>query len=151
MKNKYEISNNTCALVAKSEDNILIIEKEGEIELSTKMQKFINYNCEYYGSSFLGRLKGSKSLLGMKYKLPIIIEESREIIFFPTKAYNSESCDWISLNNIVDYENHNLKTLVTFNNNQKYLFDISIDSFENQVLRATKLLLILKNRKKEIK
>ena len=89
-------------------------------------------------------------ILGMKYKLPIIIEESRELVFFPTKAYNSENCSWIALNNIMKYEKSENGTTVTFNTGIKKNYEISIESFENQMLRATKLLLNLKNRKIEL-
>ena len=141
-----EISSKTCAICYKSENECTVIEGKEEKALKINIQKYINYNCEYYGSSFEGRKKGSKFILGMKYKLPIIIEESREIIFFPTKAYEKAGCSWISLKNIVSYEGSK-KTKVTFNNGIQKEFDISLESFENQILRANKLLLILKNRK----
>ena len=83
----------------------------------------------------------------MKYKLPIVIEESREMVFFPTTSSESNNCIWISLNNISSYEEKDFSTVVTFNTGQIEKFDISMESFENQVLRASKLLLILKNRK----
>ena len=34
-------------------------------------------SCKYFGSSYQGRYEGTKNLIGMNYKLPIIIEESR--------------------------------------------------------------------------
>lgn len=144
---QYEISSETCYISYKDEKRCTVKSIKAETEINMNIQKYINYNCEYYGSSFEGRKRGSQSILGMKYKLPIIIEESREIIFFPTSAYDKEDCSWISLNNIVSYESKTFNTLVTFKDGSKHLFDISIDSFENQILRANKLLLILKNRK----
>lgn len=148
MNTNLEISSKTCALNFKNENECTIIDGDKEITVNMSLQQFVNYNCEYYGSSFAGRIKGAKVALGMKYKLPIIIEESREIVFFPTKAYNSEKCSWIALNNISTYEAKNSSTLVTFTSGIKQLFEISQESFENQMLRATKLLLILKTRKK---
>ena len=148
MKNSnYEISSKTCALSFKDEQNCLLLEGDQEYNINMSLQDFINYNCEYYGSSFEGRIKGSQNSLGMKYKLPIIIEESREMIFFPTKSYNNEKCTWLSLNNILKYEGTNKTTTVIFNSGVKKEYEISIESFENQILRATKLLLILKSRK----
>lgn len=149
MRNSIEISSKTCALSFKSGKECTIIEGDREIDINMSLQEFMNYNCEYYGSSFEGRIKGSQLALGMKYKLPIIVEESREMIFFPTRAYNNENCSWISLNNIYSYKSQNSSTLVTFTSGKQYKFEISFESFENQVLRASKLLLILKNRKLE--
>ena len=83
----------------------------------------------------------------MKYKLPIVIEEKHEIIFFPTKSTNHKDCEWIALNNIYSYEKNGFSTVVTFKNGVKIPFNISIESFENQLLRASKLHLIIKNRK----
>ncbi|MBR3198737.1 MAG: competence protein ComK [Bacilli bacterium] len=146
-----EISKKTCALSFKDQNSCLLLEGNKEYNVNMSLQAYINYNCEYYGSSFEGRIKGAKKSLGMKYKLPIVIEESREIVFFPTKSYNSEKCTWISLNNISKYEGNSKKTIITFNSGIKKQYDISIESFENQMLRATKLLLTLKNRKLELK
>ncbi len=147
IKDEYEINTKTCALVAKKANETLIIEGE-QPSISLKTPKeHLDHSCEYYGSSLEGRLSGSKSLLGMCYKLPVIVEESKEIIFFPTSSYNNEDCSWIALNNIGSYEDDGHNTIVHFNNGQTCAFDISLESFENQVLRASKLLLILRNRK----
>ncbi len=145
-----EISSKTCDLSFKGENSCTFLEGAKEYNINMPLQKVINYNCEYYGSSFEGRVKGAQNSLGMKYKLPIIIEESRELVFFPTKAYNSENCSWIALNNIMKYEKSENGTTVTFNTGIKKNYEISIESFENQMLRATKLLLNLKNRKIEL-
>lgn len=142
-----EISSNTCAVSYKTPTSCEIIDEKTPSRINLNLQEYINYNCEYYGSSFEGRRKGSQSILGMKYKLPIIIEESRELIFFPTSAYDKEDCSWISLKNILSYEKAETKTVVTFKNGQIHTFNISIYSFENQMLRANRLLLILKTRK----
>lgn len=147
LKDIYEINSETCALVPNSNLSTVIIEKESSFIIPLPVSKVINYNCAYYGSSFEGRLKGSKYALGSKYKLPIIIEESKELIFFPTSSFENPNCVWISLNNISDYQKSQDATIVKFNNKQKIDLKISYESFENQVLRATKLLLILKSRK----
>ena len=146
----YEISTKTYAIKYRDEKSCLLIEGGKEIVNNKPINKYLDYNCNYFGSSLEGRIKSSKTVLGMKYKLPIIIEESRELIFFPTTSPRNEQCTWISLNNIKKYEKKDLYTSITFENNQKYIFDISIESFENQFLRASKLLLNLKNRKSSL-
>ena len=151
LKDIYEINSETCALVPNSNLSTAIIEKEKSFIIPIPVSKVIKYNCAYYGSSFEGRLKGSKYALGSKYKLPIIIEESKELIFFPTLSAENENCIWISLNNIINYQNCGNYTEITFKNNKKIKIEISYRSFENQMLRATKLLLILKSRKNEAK
>lgn len=148
MKNmNYEITTKTCVLKGKKKNQFLLIEGKKISTVNMSLSKFLNYNCTYFGSSLEGRVQSSKLLLGMKYKLPIVIEESREIIFFPTKSKDHNDCEWIALNNIKTFEEKNFSTVVTFKDGLRMTFDISIESFENQFLRASKLQLLLKNRK----
>ena len=58
---------------------------------------------------------------------------------------------WLALKNISNYQEVKNKVIVTFTNKKQLKLNISYDSFENQLLRATKLLLILQNRKKKHK
>ena len=146
----YEITTKTCAVKYRDERSCIVIEGENEIIINKPINKYLNYNCNYFGSSLEGRLKSSQMILGMKYKLPIIIEESREIVFFPTSSPRNHNCTWISLGNVENYEKEDLSTVVTFTSGKKYKLDISLESFENQLLRASKLLLNLKNRKQSI-
>lgn len=147
----YEINSKTCALIQENTFSTIIIDNNETFTINYPINKVLNYNCAYYGSSFKGRLEGTKQLLGSKYKLPIIIEETREIIFFPTTSYRKDKCIWLSLKNISSYKEENNEVIVTFINKKQLKLNISYDSFENQLLRATKLLLILQNRKKNTK
>ena len=151
IKEKYEINASTCALIPKDDFSTVIIEKQEEISVLLPIQKVIEYSCAYYGSSYNGRVDGSKSALGSKYKLPIIIEETRELIFFPTLSPENNECIWISLTNLANYKKVDNQVLIKFKENKEITINMSYESFENQVLRATKLLLILKSRKNEAK
>ena len=64
----------------------------------------IKRSCEYFGSSYNGRHEGTKKLIGISHKAPIIIEESKNLIYFPTSSPRLLDCVWIGLNNIKDYE-----------------------------------------------
>ncbi len=145
---EYEINSSTCALIPNSNFSTTIIEKSKKLIFQNSPQEIINYSCAYYGSSFKGRLCGSKQALGSKYKLPIIVEESREMIFFPTASYENANCAWISLKQVAHYENEKDGVKVFFQSGSSISLNISYESFENQILRATKLLLILKSRKR---
>ena len=139
IKEEYEINASTCALIPKDDFSTIIIEKQNRFSVMLPIQKIIENSCSYYGSSFKGRLNGSKYSLGSKYKLPIIIEETREIIFFPTLSYENSHCTWIALNNIREYKKQGNKVQLIFDNKQKIDVPVSYESFENQMLRATKL------------
>ena len=90
---------------------------------------------------------GTKNLIGAKYKAPIIIEETSEIIFFPTSSPRIVNCAWISLNNLKNYKRHEDSTIIMFNNGNLLNLDISYAVVDNQVLRATRLSSILRLRK----
>ena len=107
----------------------------------------MEHSCEYFGSSFEGRKEGTKKLLGITHKSPIIIEESRKIIFFPTKSPDCLDCIWINLEKIEKfYKKDHKKSAILFKNGDVIEFDISIGSLTNQILRATRLKYILEER-----
>ena len=96
-------------------------------------------SCKYYGSSYKGRIEASKDLLECSYKLPIIVEESSALIFFPIKSSLLQDCCWINVNSIKKIEKVGNKSNITFNNGKELLLDISKLSLENQIYRSSKL------------
>ena len=142
----YEITNSTCALIAKEGGKTEIIEEGRHFIIDRPVAKILRESCEYYGSTLEGRTKGSKSLLGMCYKLPIIIEGSNEIIFFPTKSPLADDCCWMAVKHINSYEAVDNNVLVKFNGGEERLFPLTFDALESQLFRSTKLLLIMRNR-----
>lgn len=145
--NEYMINQNTLALIPISNFKTKILEKDGEIFVEKCVKKIIEENCKYFGSSYEGRLVGTKNMIGVTYKAPIIIEESREIIIFPTSSPRFSDCIWLSLDNIKEYFSDKINTTIIFNNNKKISLDISYFSLDNQISRSIRLNLILKKRK----
>lgn len=144
--NYYEINDNTIALVPKSEEITKIYEKDRFLIVNLPIMKIIEFSCNSFGSSYLGRHVGTKKLTGISHKTPIIIEESRNIIYFPTTSPRLKNCCWISLKHIKEYKKNNKNTIIYFENGKKLELKISINSFDNQYLRATKLQYALKKR-----
>ena len=88
-------------------------------------------------------------MIGIKYKTPILIEESNNIIFFPTCSTRLDDCMWISLNNINNYYMlPNFDTLIIFNNKQEITINLSLGIFDKQYLRSSRLINVLNGRKK---
>ncbi len=137
----YEISSNTLALIPVDKDKTQIIEVNNDFFVNQSILNIIDYNCKINGSSFKGRNDSSKMLLETSSKLPIIIEETHKIIFFPTFSYKNIDCCWISYNNIKDYIKDDKKAYLIFKNNQKIRVNISIKKLETQLLKINKLLL----------
>ena len=144
----YEITSKTCALISKDKETTEIIENDKTFIINKPINQILNESCEYYGSTLEGRIKGSKTVLGMCYKLPIIIESTNEIIFFPTLSPYHENCSWISIKNIKDYIPVDNNVIIRFKGDIKEMFPITYESLENQMFRATKLMLLIRNRKK---
>ncbi len=142
----YEINKDTCAVLNVDNEVSKIIENKQEYFLPKTSYEVMEDSCAYYGSSYDGRLKGTKMMLGGNYKLPIIVEESNEIIFFPTNGLGNEKCSWISLNQVEKYEPQGGYTKVTFYSGKSVILKMSYASFEMQLLRATRLQNLLHKR-----
>ena len=139
MKN-YEINDETYAVISQELGKTKIIEKEKDYDVEKDAYKVMDESCRYYGSSYQGRVVASKELLNCSYKLPVVVEESSVLIFFPIKSSLLDDCCWINLNSIKNIEKiDNNKSKITFNNDEKIELDISKLSLENQIYRSTKL------------
>ena len=140
MLDDYEINIDTLAVIPINNEVSKVYENEVEYYVRKSSNKLIDNNCKYNGSSYRGRCEGTKFLTGIKSKCPIIIEDSRNIIFFPTgSARNNDNNCWISLNNIKSYSKHDKNSNITFKNNKKIPLNISYYSLDNQYYRATML------------
>lgn len=147
----YEINSSTLAIVPIENNISKVYEENEEYIVKKSSNSIIKDNCEFYGSSYEGRCIGTKTLTGIKTKYPIIIEESRNIIFFPTSSTRTKQSTWIALNKVKNYKKKNQNSEVLFKNEEKIDLDISFYSLENQIVRATMLKSKLYERKLEEK
>lgn len=146
-KEKYIITNNTCALVPIDKSTTRIIELNDTKTIKENTIQILSESCEYYGSTLDGRVKGSRSYLGQRYKLPIYIEETTEIIFFPTQSLNSpDRCIWISCNNFTNYKAQDNNTIINFKDKREEIFPVSQFTVEMELVRATQIKMIKKQR-----
>lgn len=143
----YEISCETLAIIPIENFCSKVVEKDSTIIVSKTPMQIIEDSCTFFGSSYFGRAKGTKGIIGVSHKAPIIIEESKEIIFFPTSSPRLYECCWVSLRNIDKYKKQESNALVLFNNGYLLELDMSYGSLDNQVLRATRLESVLRMRK----
>lgn len=143
----YEITYDTQLILPIDKDTTKIIETDNEYLINDSTLSVLEHSCEYFGSSYNGRKEGTKKLLGITHKSPIIVEESRKIIFFPTISPEKEDCIWINLEKISKYYKlDNRRSCIEFKNGDKIEFDISYGSLSNQIMRATRLKYILEER-----
>lgn len=145
--NSYEINSETQAIIPIGDDKSKIIESGRTLIVNQSPMKIIDSSCKYFGSSYQGRFIGTKNLIGVSHKAPIIIEETKEIIFFPTNSPRLDNCAWLSLKHLQNYKKSNNNSVITFNSGYLLNLDISYGSLDNQVLRATRLESVLRLRK----
>ena len=143
----YEINNGTLAIVPTDDGKTKIYETDDEFIVDKKVYQVMEESCEYFGSSLIGRQTGSKNILGSSYKVPVVIDESRDIILFPTSSPLLDSCYWIGLKDIKEIIKKDRKTIIVFDNNKEIEVDIPYLSIQNQIMRATRLNMVLKKRK----
>ena len=148
---EYEVSRETLAIIPISKNRCRVIEESEEVIVDKSSYEIINNSCMYFGSSYEGRFKGTKKLIGVSHKSPIIIEETTELIFFPTSSTRLRECAWISLKGINHIKKEDFKTKVIFETGLELDLDISHRSLNNQILRATMLESVLRKRKANIK
>lgn len=145
---KYEISRGTLAIVPNSEENSLVYEDDSRYIVNETPFKIMEESCKYFGSTYDGRKDSAKAVLGAEYKVPIIVEENNNIIVFPTTSPSSADCVWISLGRIKIFEKiDSSNTKIIFDNNREIIVPCSYRTIENQVSRASRLDLVMRNRK----
>ena len=88
----YEINRNTLAIIPISYNKSKVIEKDNVFIINIDPINIIKYSCEYFGSTYEGRHKGTKSIMNITHKSPIIIEESKVLICFPTTSPRLNIC-----------------------------------------------------------
>ena len=145
---KYEISKGTLAVVPNEKNSSLIYEDEERYIVNQTPFSIMEDSCKYFGSTYEGRKNGAKDILGVEYKVPIVVEDSSNLIIFPTTSPSADDCAWISLKHvskILKIDSNNTK--IVFNNGTEIIVNCSFRSIENQISRASRLDLILRNHK----
>ncbi len=142
----YEINEGTLAILAKNKKS-LILEDDKKYVVDSLPFDVVDHSCKYFGSSYEGRREGTKEILHINYKVPIIVDNSRNLIFFPTNSPISDDCSWLSLKSIKSIKEGDFNTTdVIFNNGVSINIPVSKRTMDNQILRASRLDLIMRNR-----
>ena len=144
---KYEINDETLAILPFDKDKARVLEESDEYIVDEIPYSIMEDSCKYFGSSFEGRILGSKNILGSVYKAPIIVEESQNLIFFPTEALSSNTVSWISYKKIKSVEKCGKRSKIILNNGESIIANCPYFSIKNQIFRCNMLDSISSNRK----
>ena len=107
----YIIDKNTIA-VLKHNLQTIIYDVENIKVINKNIKKVLDENCNFYGSSLVGRKKYSQKYLQINYKVPLIISEFNNIILIQINALRDNECLFIVLDKIKDYYIENDKVVI---------------------------------------
>ncbi len=145
---KYEINDKTMALYSLK-NKTRVYEEDKNFIINQSTNEIMEESCAYFGSSLSGRRKGTEKLIGVTYKPPVVVEESKNIIFFPTSSPKRGNCTWLRLHMIDNYYYKDGRLVVRFKNGDKILLNTSYGVIDNQILRSTRLESELRYRKEK--
>ena len=146
----YEIDLSTVMLIGLDDYRTKIITLDDEFIVEYDSKKLIDNSCKFFGSSLNDRVNMTKRLINISSKSPIIVEESRKIIFFPLKSIRDKCNIWISFNNLEKYNKSLDKTIFYFKNKKEVIIDFSYYIIDNQVTRSLMLDYELKKRRETL-
>ena len=145
----YQINIDTFVIIPIGKSKSKVYEAGESFIVNKSSFKIIEDSCLYFGSRYDGRRYATKNLIGVDMKIPIIIEESRNIIFFPTSSCIRDNSIWVSYQNLLKYSKFNdLVTTLYFKNSKGIQIGCKYNLIDNQVIRCIKLERILFDRKK---
>ena len=145
---KYEISKGTLAIVPNEKESSLVYEDEERYIINDSPFKIMEDSCKYFGSTYNGRKDSAREILGAEYKVPIVVEDTDNLVVFPTTSPYSDECVWISLKRLKKFEKvDSCNTKIIFDNNKEIIVPCSYRTIENQISRASRLDYILRMRK----
>ena len=146
--NEYEINAETLLIIPLGKDKSKVFEYSEEFIVNMSSLDIIKHSCLYFGCTYEGRRDSAKSFIGVDMKVPILIEESRNIIFFPTNSCVNKNSIWVSYQNLLKYSKLNdFSTVLYFKKNKSYKIDVKYKLVDNQVIRCMKLNTFLGKRK----
>ena len=147
----YEVNDDTLAILPYDEGYTRVVEMDDEYIVKETPYEVMEHSCEYFGSSFDGRMLGTKSILGTVYKAPIVVEETKKLIFFPTEALQSENVGWISYSNVKGVEKMGKQSRIIFKNDNNIVVNCPYFSIRNQIFRCNLLDAVSTTRKENNK
>lgn len=127
-------------------NNILIIEKNRKVIITSDCLRFLKKNCKYYGHSYNIQRQFVIENFNYYIKTPIVLSKSNMIIFFPTTSPNSNECIWISYNNIDRYVKEEEHTKIYFKGGKVLKVSASYTTIDNQITKCIKIEKYLNNK-----
>lgn len=146
----YEIDLSTLLLIGIDDESTKVVTLDNDFIVNCSSKYIIEESCRYFWSNLTSRIKSTNILTKIVSKTPIVIEESRNIIFFPLRSSRLKNNIWISYNNLENYYQKGNDTVLEFKNNKKVILKCSYYIIDNQVTRSLMLDYELLKRRKSL-
>lgn len=144
IKETYMINENTLALLPamQIEYDTIVIEKQKELYIRQTPFQLIKAACFNDWCTYEGKRQAVILHTNLKRKVPIPINTTKGIYFFPTHSQKSIHNNWIAFHHIVNFNkvkaesNSPSKTIISFTNGMEMKFDIPFSTIQRQIERA---------------
>ncbi|MCH7320668.1 competence protein ComK [Solibacillus sp. MA9] len=139
---KYYITNSTYCLISQpNSDKVftVILDKHGKTTMSFPPLRVIRHTCTLNGSTFEATTQQAREFLGHnRHKVPIMVAYNfgDPCVVFPLFSPHSKQNIWVTVNAIINIEEMNESTLVTFVDGTEQIFPVHLKSFNQQYVRA---------------
>lgn len=143
---EYLINKDTYYLMFDAGQTVI---KELSTELvvpGNNLMNILDNSCKYYGSSLKGRIVGTKNLINSRYRLPIIVSERNNLLFFPLNGKKNGEVIWFNFNSIKNYSKDGDFVNILFTNGEVEKFMVSYTILNNQIMKCSRMLVIFMNR-----
>lgn len=150
--NNYVINAETLLIIPYGRGKSKVFEYDKNFIVNNRPIDIISDSCLFFGSSIEGRREAVKNILGIDMKVPILVEDVKNIIFFPISNCVNKNSIWISYQNLVKYSKFNeFSTVLYFKDNNDIKIDTKYSLIDNQVIRCIKLESLLIKRRNFLK
>ena len=129
MRSRYLINQETKGLISYFDEvgleHTRVIEGSKTFLVRQSPEKILDETLQFLGSSFDGAMRGSKAILGNKYRLPISISPSQGITWFPCNSFRSQESIWLA-NSHIEYLERILPSETIVHMSQGHVLNISM-------------------------
>ena len=146
----YEIDLSTLMLIGLNDTETKIITVDSDFIIKESCKKIVDNSCRFFGYSLAERIKSTNRLVNMASKTPIVIEDTRNMIFFPLKSTREKCNIWISFNQLENYTQEGNNTVFKFKCGKVEKLKFSYYIVDNQVTRSLILDYEINNRRKSL-
>ena len=132
------------AMYQKKEMTVLLKEHGKYCIVKKPVLSLLEEACLFYGSTLQGRTIAAKKILQIHQKVPILVSEKKETLWFPTVSATRDDCIWIHANEVVSYHAKGKRTQVIFPSKDEIELAIAYRTIQRQMRRCEQLRMYLR-------